>query len=222
MENLLQDVRYALRQLRKSPGFAITAILILSIGVGASTAIFGFVDAALIRPLPYAEPGRLVDVASSAAMFPRNNLSYQDYLDWKKLNQVFSSLDAYNQSGYLLRNSSGSEPVSAVKVSSGFFRMLGVAPILGRDFQAGEDQLEASRTVLLSYTTWQKRYGGRTDVAGETVTLSGVPFTVIGVLPRSFQFAPQGDAEFWTTLRASQLVWHRAAEGWRHSFDGAG
>jgi macrolide transport system ATP-binding/permease protein len=202
MENLLQDVRYALRQLRKSPGFAITAILILSIGVGASTAIFGFVDAALIRPLPYAEPGRLVDVASSAAMFPRNNLSYQDYLDWKKLNQVFSSLDAYNQSGYLLRNSSGSETVSAVKVSSGFFRMLGVAPILGRDFQAGEDQLEASRTVLLSYTTWQKRYGGRTDVAGETVTLSGVPFTVIGVLPRSFQFAPQGDAEFWTTLRA--------------------
>jgi len=202
MENVLQDVRYALRQLRKSPGFAITAILILTIGIGASTAIFGFVDAALIRPLPYAEPGRLVDVASSAAMFPRNNLSYQDYLDWKRLNQVFSSLDAYNQSGYLLRNSSGSEPVSAVKVSSGFFKTLGVAPILGRDFHAGEDQLEAPRTVILSYATWQKRYGRRTDVAGETVTLSGVPFTVIGVLPRSFQFAPQGDAEFWTTLRA--------------------
>jgi predicted permease len=202
MENLLQDVRYALRQLRKSPGFAITAILILTIGIGASTAIFGFVDAALIRPLPYAEPRRLVDVASSAAMFPRNNLSYQDYLDWKRLNQVFSSLDAYNQSGYLLRNSSGSEPVSAVKVSSGFFKTLGVAPTLGRDFHAGEDQLQAPRTVILSYTAWQKRYGGRKDVAGETVTLSGVPFTVIGVLPRSFQFAPQGDAEFWTTLRA--------------------
>jgi predicted permease len=202
MENMLQDIRYALRQLRKSPGFAITAILILSIGIGASTAIFGFVDAALIRPLPYANPSRLVDVASSAAMFPRNNLSYQDYLDWKRLNQVFSSLEAYNQSGYLLRNSSGSEPVPAVKVSDGFFRTLGVAPILGRDFHAGEDQLEAPRTVLLSYAAWQKRYGGRTDVAGETVTLSGVPFTVIGVLPRSFQFAPQGDAEFWTTLRA--------------------
>ncbi len=202
MENLLQDVRYALRQLRKSPGFAITAILILTIGIGASTAIFGFVDAALIRPLPYANPSRLVDVASSAAMFPRNNLSYQDYLDWKRLNQVFSSLDAYNQSGYLLRNESGSEPVSAVKVSNGFFKTLGVAPILGRDFHAGEDQLQAPRTVILSYTAWQKRYGGRTDVAGETVTLSGVPFTIIGVLPRSFQFAPQGDAEFWTSLRA--------------------
>jgi macrolide transport system ATP-binding/permease protein len=202
MEHLLQDVRYALRQLRKSPGFAITAILILSIGIGASTAIFGFVDAALVRPLPYAQPERLVDVAESAAMFPRNNLSYQDYLDWKRLNQVFSSLDAYNQSGYLLRNSSGSEPVSAVKVSNGFFRTLGVAPILGRDFHAGEDQLQAPRTVILSYATWQKRFGGRKDVAGETVTLSGVPFTIVGVLPRTFQFAPQGDAEFWTTLRA--------------------
>jgi macrolide transport system ATP-binding/permease protein len=202
MEHLLQDVRYALRQLRKSPGFAITAILILSIGIGASTAIFGFVDAALVRPLPYAQPERLVDVAESAAMFPRNNLSYQDYLDWQRLNQVFSSLDAYNQSGYLLRNSSGSEPVSAVKVSNGFFRTLGVAPILGRDFHAGEDQLQAPRTVILSYATWQKRFGGRKDVAGETVTLSGVPFTIVGVLPRAFQFAPQGDAEFWTTLRA--------------------
>ncbi len=202
MENLVQDIRYALRQLRKSPGFAITAILILTIGIGASTAIFGFVDAALIRPLPYAEPGRLVDVNESAAMFPRCNLSYQDYLDWKKLNQVFSSLDAYNQYGYLLRNSSGSEPVSAVRVSTGFFKTLGVAPFLGRDFHAGEEQLEAPQTVILSYATWQKRYGGRKDAAGETVTLSGVPFTIIGVLPQSFQFTPQGDAEFWTTLRA--------------------
>ena len=202
MENLLQDIRYALRQLRKSPGFAITAILILTIGIGASTAIFGFVDAALIRPLPYAEPGRLVDVNESATMFPRCNLSYQDYLDWKKLNQVFSSLDAYNQYGYLLRNSSGSEPVSAVRVSTGFFKTLGVAPFLGRDFHAGEEQLEAPQTVILSYATWQKRYGGRKDAAGETVTLSGVPFTIIGVLPQSFQFTPQGDAEFWTTLRA--------------------
>ncbi len=202
MENLLQDVRYALRQLHKSPGFAVTAILILTLGIGASTAIFGFVDAALIRPLPYANPARLVDVAESAAMFPRNNLSYQDYLDWKKLNQVFSSFDAYNDYGYLLRNSSGSEPVSAVKVSSGFFRTLGVAPILGQDFHAGEDQLEAPQTVILSFATWQKRYGGRKDIAGETVSLSGIPFTIVGVLPESFQFAPQGDAEFWTTLRA--------------------
>ncbi|HXJ88253.1 MAG TPA: ABC transporter permease [Candidatus Binatia bacterium] len=202
MENWLQDIRYALRQLRKSPGFAITAILILTIGIGASTAIFGFVDAALIRPLPYAEPGRLVDVAESGGIWPRSNLSYANFLDWKKLNQVFSSFDAYNQYGYLLRTPSGSEPVPAVQVSSSFFRTLGVSPIHGRDFHDGEDQVQAPNPVILSYSTWQKRYGGREDVIGETVTLSGIPHTIVGVLPESFQFAPQGDSEFWTTLRA--------------------
>ena len=201
MQNLLQDVRFALRQLRKSPGFAVTAILILTLGIGASTAIFGFVDAALIRPLPYADPARLVDVTESAAMFPRANLSYPDYLDWKRLNQVFISLVTYNTDGYLLRTPSGTEPVPAVRVSDDFFRTLGVAPVVGRDFHAGEDLMEAPQTVILSYATWQKRFGGRKEVAGETVTLSGVPYTIIGVLPESFQFAPMGITEFWTTLR---------------------
>src|SRR3954447_20710334 len=179
MQNLFQDVRYALRQLRKSPGFAITAILILTLGIGASTAIFGFVDAALIRPLPYADPARLVDVTESAAMFPRANLSYPDYLDWKRLNQVFTSLAAYNTDGFLLRTPSGTEPVRAVRVSDDFFGTLGVAPAVGRDFRAGEDRMEAPQTVILSYATWQKRFGGRKEVAGETVTLSGVPYTII-------------------------------------------
>jgi hypothetical protein len=93
MNGLLQDLRYALRQLRKSPGFACTAILVLTLGMSASVAIFGFVDAALIKPLPYKDPNRLVDVTESIPMIPRANLSYPDYLDWKKLNQVFSSMD---------------------------------------------------------------------------------------------------------------------------------
>lgn len=201
MSGLGQDLRYALRQLRKSPGIAVTAILILTVGIGASAAIFDFVDAALIRPLPYEHPDRLVDVAESATMFPRSNLSYLDYLDWTRLNQVFSSLDAYSQNGYLLRVESGSEPVSAVEVSAGFFRTLGVSPILGRDFHKGEDQVTSPQTVMLSYATWQKRFGGRKDVTGETVELSDAPYTIIGVLPESFQFAPQGNAEFWTTIR---------------------
>ena len=214
MQNLLQDVRYALRQLRKSPGFAVTAILILTLGIGASTAIFGFVDAALIRPLPYADPARLVDVTESAAMFPRANLSYPDYLDWKRLNQVFSSLVTYNTDGYLLRTPSGTEPVPAVRVTDDFFRTLGVAPVVGRDFHAGEDRMEAPQTVILSYATWQKRFGGRKEVAGETVTLSGVPYTIIGVLPESFQFAPMGITEFWTTLRPdNQCLQRRSCHG---------
>jgi predicted permease len=200
MENLIHDVRYALRQLRKSPGFGVTAILILTLGIGASTAIFGFVDAALIKPLPYANPAQLVLVTESAAMFPRANLSYPDYLDWKKQNQVFSSMDVYTTAGYLLTTPAGTEPVPALRVSDGFFRTLGIIPVVGRDFRPGEDLPEAPPTVILSYATWQKRFGGKKDVAGQVVTLSGVPYTIVGVLPASFQFAPMGNAEFWATL----------------------
>jgi macrolide transport system ATP-binding/permease protein len=203
MTGLIQDLRYALRQLRKSPGFAFTAILVLSLGICASVSIFAFVDAALIKPLPYANPNRLVDVTESVAMIPHANLSYPDYLDWKKLNNVFSSMDVYNGTGYLLRTSAGTEPVPGVRVSDGFFHTLGIAPALGRDFYAGEDLPAAPRTVILSYPTWQSRFGGRRDVVGEAVTLSGVPHTIIGVLPLAFQFAPGRNAEFWTTLHAS-------------------
>jgi macrolide transport system ATP-binding/permease protein len=201
MGALAQDLRYGLRQLRKNPGFAFTSITILALGICASVAIFGFVDAALIKPLPYSDPSRLVWVTESVALIPRANLSFEDYVDWKKLNQVFSSFDIYQTSGYLLTTGEGTEPVPAVKVSDGFFRTLGVSPFLGRDFHPGEDQPAAPQTVMLSYSTWQNRFGARQDVVGQTVTLSGVPHTIIGVLPASFQFAPLGKAEFWTSAR---------------------
>ena len=201
METVWQDFRFALRQLRRSPGFTLTAILMLALGIGASVAIFAFVDAALIKPLPYRDPNRLVDVNERAAMFPRSNLSYQDYVDWKKMNKVFSAMEVYTGNGYLLSTPTGTEPVPSARVSDGFFRVLGVKPVLGRDFYAGEDQPGAAETVILSYDTWQSRFGGRKDVIGQTVKLSGIPNTIIGVLPASFQFAPQGKAEFWATLR---------------------
>jgi macrolide transport system ATP-binding/permease protein len=203
MTGLLQDLRYALRQLRKNPGFACTAILILMLGMCASVSIFGFVDAALIKPLPYPNATRLAAVTESVPMIPRANLSYPDYLDWKRLNQVFSSLEAYGENGYLLPTAAGAEPVRGTRVSDGFFRTLGITPTLGRDFYSGEDLPQAPKTVMLSYATWQKRFGGRKDVIGQTVTLSGIPFTITGVLPQSFQFAPAGKSEFWTTLHAT-------------------
>jgi macrolide transport system ATP-binding/permease protein len=200
MTGLLQDLRYAFRQLRKSPGFACTAVLILTLGIGASVSIFGFVDAALIKPLPYKDPTRLVDVTESVPMIPRANLSYPDYLDWKKMNQVFTSMDVYTGEGYLLRTSAETEPVAGVRVSDGFFHTLGIAPYLGRDFYQGEDLPAAPRTVILTYAAWQKRFGGRKEVTSETVTLSGIPYAIVGVLPPDFQFAPRGNAEFFTTL----------------------
>jgi len=203
VNGIFQDIRYALRQLRRSPGFIATSVLTLALGISASLAIFGFVDAALLTPLPYSNPNRLVEATGSIPMMPRANLSYPDYLDWKRLNQVFSSLDVYNQTGHLLRTSTGTEPVRGAVVSDGFFRTLGVAPILGRDFYSGEDLPEAPRTVILSYGAWQKRFAGRKNVTGDTVTLSGVPYAIVGVMPQSFQFAPAGKAEFWTTLHPS-------------------
>jgi len=203
MNGLLQDLRYAFRQFRRSPGFTCTSVLILALGMGSSLSIFAFVDAALIKPLPYPDPNRLVDVTESVAILPRANLSYPDYLDWKRRNHVFTSMDVYRRTGYLLSTATGAEPVPGVTVSDGFFRTLGVAPVIGRDFQNGEDLPEAPRTVLLSYRTWKERFGGRTTVLGESVTLSGIANTIIGVLPQEFQFAPKGNAEFWTTLHAS-------------------
>lgn len=199
-ETIVQDIRFALRQMFKNPGYAVLAILILALGMGVSVAIFGFVDAALLQPLPYADSNRLVAVDERAVAFPRSNLSYQDWLDWKRMNKSLSSLEVYTSEGYLLRTSSGSEPVPAARVSDGFFSTLGVRAMLGRTFLPGEDQPGRAKIVMLSYGTWMKRFGSRKDIVGQTVSLSGDIWTVVGVLPREFAFAPRGAAEFWTPL----------------------
>jgi macrolide transport system ATP-binding/permease protein len=197
----VDDVRFALRQLRKSPSFAATAIFALALGICASLAIFAFVDAALLRPLPYPQPDRLAGVYERVQMFPRSNLSYLDYLDWKKLNTVFASLAAYGNGGAVLTTDSGAVRVPGARVSDDFFRTLGVAPVLGRDFRPGEDQPSAQKAVVLAYSAWQARFGGRPDILGRTVVLNGDPHVVIGVLPSDFTFAPAGAAEFWMPMR---------------------
>ncbi len=135
-----------------------------------------------------------------AKLWPRSNLSYQDYVDWKKMNKVFSALEAYTGGGYLMKTSTGVEPVNAARVTAGFFRVLGVKPMLGRDFYDGEDQPSGGDIVILTYQSWQERFGGRKDIIGQMVDLDGVPNTIIGVLPANFQFAPRGRAEFWGTV----------------------
>jgi macrolide transport system ATP-binding/permease protein len=219
VETFLQDLRFAIRQHAKNPGFTTMAILMLALGLGISVAIFGFVDAALLKPLPYRDPSRLVNVTGRIALIPRARLSYLDYLDWKKLNTVFSSMDVFTEDGLALSTPTGTELVAGTRVSDGFFRTLGVTPMLGRDFYAGENSPSAPPSVMLSYGTWQKRFAGRRDVIGQTVTLSEVTATIVGVLPQNFQFAPTGQAEFWTTLRASG-----SCEGRRscHNLDGIG
>ncbi|HTS27226.1 MAG TPA: ABC transporter permease [Bryobacteraceae bacterium] len=197
LDCLGRDLRFALRQLRSTPGFTVTSILVLALGMCASLAIFAFVDAALIKPLPYREPARLVGVYETNGMFPRSNLSYPDYLDWKKRNTVFGSLDVYQANGFKLTTPAGGEPVRGVRVSDGFFHTLGVNPILGRDFRDGEDLVSAARVGLISYSAWQQRYGGKRDVLGQVAILDDNPTMIIGVLPREFHFAPTGAAEYY-------------------------
>jgi predicted permease len=202
VEHTIQDVRLALRQLGKSPGLAVTAIVVLALGMGSCLTVFGFVEAALLRPLPYRDPGRLLAVTESLAQMPRANLSYEDYKDWKAMNTVFTSLEAYNTGGQMLSTPRGAALVRGIRVSDGFFRTLGVTPILGRDFAAGEDLPTGPRLTLITYRTWHDRFGGNRKIVGTSVMLSGTAHTIIGVLPREFQFAPGEGAEFWTTLHA--------------------
>jgi macrolide transport system ATP-binding/permease protein len=199
-DNLARDLRFAIRQMVKNPGFAATAIVVLALGMGVSVAIFGFVDAALLQPLPYANPQRLMSVNESSFEEPRWPLSYPDYLDWRQLNKSFSSLDIYSGVGFLLYTHSGAEPVQGERVSGGFFQTLGVRPMLGRDFSPKEDRVGGANVVILSYGAWLHRFGARRDLVGQAVDLDNAAYTVIGVLPREFSFAPSGNAEFWVPI----------------------
>src|SRR5262245_44882683 len=167
LDNGWQDFRFAVRQLSKCPGFAWTAVFVLSLGIAAASSIFGLVEAALIRPLPYRDPSRLVSAFAASRDVPRLSLSYLDVVDWWRLNQVFSSIDAYAlNGGFTLSSSGGAEPVSGTRVSVGFFRTLGVVPILGRDFHPDEEAAGAAHAVMISYEAWQTRFGARTEVLG--------------------------------------------------------
>ncbi len=196
-ESVLQDFRFALRQLRKSPGFAVTATLILALGIASSVAIFAFVNAALIKPLPYRDPGSLAILFESIPIGPEFHLSYLDYLDWKRENKVFSALNVFSSQGFMEKTSDGLRQADGARVSDGFFKTLGVVPALGRDFYYGEDHPEAPRTTLLSYSAWQRRYGANPNVLGKTVILDGDTYTIIGVLPRNFSFAKAEPVDFW-------------------------
>jgi predicted permease len=219
-ETVAQDIRFSIRQLRKNPGFGLLAILILALGMGVGLAIFSFVDAVLIQPLPYVHPDRLAYVTESAPpMFEHANLSRPDYDDWKRMNTTLSSLEVYGGTGFLLRQGSISEPVPAGRVSDGFFRTLGVKMLLGRDFLPGEDQPGRAKIAILPWSTWQKRFGGRTDVIGQSASLDGNAYTIVGVLPREFSFVPRASAQFWVPLLDRNGCEQRRS---CHNLDGVG
>jgi putative ABC transport system permease protein len=196
--NILRDVRYAIRQLVRTPGFTIVAVLTLALGIGASSAIFSVVNGVLLRPLAYPSPDALVRVHELLQKFGRFSVAPATFLDWRQQNTVFQHIGAFNATGATLVGSTGAERIQGGLVSWDMFDLLQVPPALGRTFRAEEDAPGKDTVVILSHRMWQQRFGGDGGILGRSVTLSGTPVTVIGVMPASFAFMPE--AEFWRPL----------------------
>ncbi|HKF52491.1 MAG TPA: ABC transporter permease [Candidatus Acidoferrales bacterium] len=184
-----QDIRYALRMLRKSPAFTAIAVLTLALGIGANTAIFSVVNGVLLNPLPYPHPDQVALLSNTSPAILETWISYPDYLDWVRDNHSFSSLAAYESLvSFNLLGQGEPERVSATEVSSTFFSTLGVTPILGRNLSPAEDQLNGPPAVILSGGFWKTKFGGSPDILGKTINLDGTGYTVVGVLPENFYF----------------------------------
>lgn len=201
METLFKDVRYALRGLRKRPGFTIVAVLTLALGIGANTAVFSVVNAVLLKPLPFSDPDRLAIVWEDAtfAGFPRNTPAPANYLDWKNQNRSFADIAATAGTSFNLTGDGEPERIAARSVTANFFQLLGVQPVVGRSFIPEEDTPGASKVALLSYQLWQTRYGGTRDIINRDILLNGEKYTVVGVVPSGFQFLDR-EERLWVPL----------------------
>jgi putative ABC transport system permease protein len=189
MQRLIQDLRFALRGLIKRPGFALIAVMTLALGIGSSTAIFSVVDAAIIKGLPYQQPDQLFHMweRTSQKDFDQREFSYPDYQDY--LQNKVVDIAAYTGGGTILNGNGTSERVFAPLVTANFFSVLGVQPIKGRTFQTGEDKQGGPQLAVITYPFWQSHFGGSENVVGQQLNLGGQSYTIIGVLPQSFQFA---------------------------------
>lgn len=211
MESFIKDLRHSIRSLSKKPGFTFVIVLTLALAIGANTAIFSVVNAALLKPLPYREPDRLVHLweATPQQNYPKREASYPDFQDWR-LCEAFEGMAAYRGGGgFMLTNAESSERIDAGVVSGNFFSVLGVAPLLGRSFDESYEKQGAERVVLLSHGFWQRHFAGDRNVIGKPILLSGNSYQVIGVLPPEFQFSPRGSAEVWTPWQLSESMMTR-------------
>ena len=200
MSSLLQDIRYAIRALSKSPGFAAVAILTLALGIGANTAIFSVIDATLLKPLPYPNTDTLVLVWQTYGGNGPDNInivSALNMMDVQKQNTVLESMGWFDSAGKGYNLALGDQPerVSGVRVTASFFDVLGVKPLLGRTFLPEEETVGRDHEVVLSYPLWQRRFAGDPAVLGKQIPIDGESYTVIGVMPPTFEF------QFWSRAR---------------------
>jgi len=200
--DLLNDLRYGARSLRKNPGFTAIAVITLALGIGANTAIFSVVNSVLLRPLPYPEPDRLAMVygTSSETSLDKSPLCAADFLDWKSQNQIFESIAGFSSNRFNYTGGESPEEIEGAWVTADFFSTIGVQPALGRAFLPGEDQRTAPPTVVISDGFWRRYLGSNPDVIDQKITLNARDFTIIGVMPASFSF-PEKDTGLWAAER---------------------
>jgi predicted permease len=211
LETVWQDLKYAARTLRSSPGFTFFAVIVVAIGIAATTTIFSVADAVLLRPLPYRDAERLVMVWEDASSygFPRDTPAPGNFADWKKRNHVFEDVAAYNSNDLNLSGDGNPEHLIGQAVSANLFPVLGVSPSIGRDFRRDDNVSGAAHVAILSHGLWVRRFGGDSRIVGQQIRLNGDPYTVIGVMPVGFLY-PSRDSEIWVAwqLTAEELANH--------------
>ncbi len=207
-----QDIRYALRTLRQSPGFTLVAILTLALGIGANTTIFSVINAVLLRPLPYSHPDQLVLLAEHWPAFPILSVSYLNYKDFRDQSSSYETVAAIQPINYTLTGSTEPERVDGMMISASLLPMLGIQPAVGRTISQDDDRVGGAPVALISYALWQRRFSGSPDVLGKSLTLDNNPYTVIGVLPAGFQILKSADVylplEPWAHTLPDDRSWH--------------
>lgn len=215
MESVLHDIRFAARQLRKSPGFAFIAVLTLSLGVGAATAIFSVVDSVILRPLPYRQPDRIYIPQTVSREGYVQPFSWPSFKDFRAQNHVFAALSGVSSyQSANLQTPSGPVGLQWVQGSDDFFDVFGVAPILGRTYRAGEDQPGRNDVAVLSYDVWQTNFGGQSSVIGRTIDLDGHAYECIGVMPAGFRYPLSVQHAIYTPLHPDPLIADRRGDHW--------
>jgi putative ABC transport system permease protein len=206
METLWQDVRYSGRLLLKHPGFSLIAVLTLTLGIGANTAIFSIVNAVLLRPFPYHAPEQLVMLAESVSGQRNGSVSYPNFVDWRAQNSVFEAVSAVRPNeNYNFSGAGEPERLQGRLVSAGFLSLLGVKPLLGRDFVAEDDRPGATPAVIISHEFWTRRFGNDQSIAGKQIALNNQSYTVVGVTPPGFQFGLDSDVTIPIGLSAERF-----------------
>ncbi|HZL50255.1 MAG TPA: ABC transporter permease, partial [Terracidiphilus sp.] len=227
MTGLIQDLRYALRQLRKSLGFTLTAVLTLAFGIGATTAIFSIVEGVLLRPLPFPDPARLVlfgdvpeGVVDASGTYNATAPAARIYA---RETHAFSALGAFQQTGFELSGLGDAAQISASRLTASVFPALSVSPLMGRTFTQQEDE-DSQQVVVLSYQMWHSRFHGDPRILGQTVQLDRKPYEIIGVMPRGFEFplvpGQLNRSELWVSMSFTQGELEHGVGSWNYSMVG--